>query len=143
MEIRPYVDSDAAATLTVFISAVTETPPTHYSPEQIEAWSWPHGRDLISWSRARRSPQTFVATTKGELAGSSDIDSAGHIDMMFVAPEFGRLGVASALLLHLRQSVPTGITQLSTTASITARPFFEQHRFTSVHEQRTPSTGQN
>lgn len=36
MEIRPYAESDAPATLSVFLAAVTETASVHFSAEQIE-----------------------------------------------------------------------------------------------------------
>lgn len=35
MEIRPYAETDAPATLSVFLAAVTETASVHYSAEQI------------------------------------------------------------------------------------------------------------
>lgn len=57
--------------------------------------------------------------------------------MIFIARKFGRLGVASALLAHLRGTAEAaGTAELSTDASITVRPFFEKHGFTVLFEQR-------
>lgn len=62
--------------------------------------------------------------------------------MMFVAPKFGRRGVAGALLAPLRGiAVAAGLAELSTDASITARPFFEQHGFAVVTEQHPVTRG--
>ncbi|XAS68623.1 GNAT family N-acetyltransferase [Micrococcaceae bacterium Sec5.7] len=142
MEIRSYAESDAPATLNVFLSAVTETAAPHYSPEQIAAWSRPQERDVHQWNSARKSLNTFVADIGGEVAGFSDVSDTGYIDMMFVAPRFGRLGVASALLSYLyERAVADGTAALSTNASITARPFFERHGFIVVDEQHPITRG--
>jgi putative acetyltransferase len=141
MEIRRYVETDAQATLSVFLTAVTETASAHYSAKQIAAWSRPQERELGAWNSARKS-NTFVVTIGTEVAGFSDVSDDGYIEMMFVAPKFGRRGVASALLAHLRGTAEAaGTAELSTDASITARPFFEQHGFTVVAEQRPITRG--
>ena len=51
--------------------------------------------------------------------------------------------VAGALLAHLYDiaTIRAGVSELSTNASITARPFFEQHGFTAVAEQHTITVG--
>lgn len=133
MEIRRYAESDAQATLDVFLSAVTGTASAHYSPEQIAAWSRPEERDISEWNSARKASNTFVAVVDGEIAGFSDVSTSGCIDMMFVAPRFGRRGVATALLSHVHQTaIAAGAHELSTNASITARPFFERRGFAVV-----------
>lgn len=140
MQIRPYAELDAPVTLSVFISAITETAAIHYAPDQIEAWSRPQERDANQWNSARLSLNTVVATIGGEIAGFSDVSESGYIDMMFVAPRFGRQSVASALLSHLHEkAVADGLSELWTHASITARPFFERHGFV-VTAERHPIT---
>lgn len=142
MEVRPYAETDAPATLSVFLAAVTETASVHYSAEQIAAWARPDKRDLNVWNSARTSRNTYVATIGAEVAGFSDVGVDGYIDMMFVAPEFGRRGVAGALLAHLHDvAVGAGASELSTNASITARPFFEQHGFAVIAEQHPITLG--
>ena len=101
MKIRRYIEADAQATLNVFLAAVTETAAAHYSAEQIAAWARSDERDVNQWNSARKSLNTFVATIGDEVAGFSDVGDDGYIDMMFVAPKFGRGGVAGALLAHL------------------------------------------
>ncbi len=125
MEIRPYAEADAQATLSVFLAAVTETASAHYSAEQIAAWARPDERDINQWNSARKLPNTFVATIGDEVAGFSDVGDDGYIDMMFAAPKFGRRGVAGALLAHLHDvAAGAGAAALYTNASITARLFF-------------------
>ncbi|ANP74320.1 Alpha/beta hydrolase [Cryobacterium arcticum] len=134
--VRPYESADAAGTLAVFLDAVTVTAAGDYSPDQIAAWSAPQERDVAEWDLVRSRLGTVVATVDGEVAGFSDVDDQGYIDMMFVASRFGRRGVAGALLREVeRRAGELTVPALWTNASITARPFFERHGFVVVSEQ--------
>lgn len=136
--IRPYRSSDASATLQVFLDAVTRTASADYSPEQIEAWARREDRDPGDWDRARSARATVVAVVGGEVAGFSDVDAEGWIDMLFVSPEHGRRGVAAALLAHVESLArEERAVALGTDASLTAQPFFERHGFVVV-ERRHP-----
>jgi putative acetyltransferase len=142
IKIRPYAETDAPATLSVFLAAVTETASVHYSAEQTAA-----GHGQMTATSANGIPRGShsihnVATIVGEVAGFSDVGDDGYIDMMFVAPRFGRRGVAGALIAHLHgAAVAAGASELYTNASITARPFFERHGFAVVAEQHPITLG--
>ncbi|POH67448.1 GNAT family N-acetyltransferase [Cryobacterium zongtaii] len=140
--VRAYAPQDAPSTLAVFLDAVTTTASQHYSPEQIAAWSAPEERDVEEWNLARAGRGTVVAVVEGDVAGFSDVNADGYIDMMFVSPRFGRRGVASTLLgaIERRAKSLTAAT-LWTNASITARPFFEQHGFVVEAKQHPVSRG--
>ncbi|MFJ2300802.1 GNAT family N-acetyltransferase [Oerskovia paurometabola] len=136
MILRAYDESDAEATLRVFLRAVRVTASKDYSPEQIAAW----GSDDISldvWAVKRLQTDTVVAVEGDEVLGFSDVDERGYIDMMFVDPAVTRRGVASALLDHVtRAARGRGAVELTTYASLTARPFFEKHGFVVVEERQ-------
>ncbi|MET4223846.1 GNAT family N-acetyltransferase [Oerskovia enterophila] len=136
MILRAYDESDAEATLRVFLRAVRVTASKDYSPEQIAAW----GSDDISldvWAVKRLQTDTVVAVEGNEVLGFSDVDDRGYVDMMFVDPAVTRRGVASALLDHVtRTARARGAVELTTYASLTARPFFEKHGFVVVEERR-------
>ena len=133
---------DSAATLAVFLDAITVTASADYSPPQIAAWAAPQDRTVTQWGRARASINTLVAVVDGRIAGFSDVNSYGYIHMMFVAPEFGRRGVAHALFEEVESRARSmGATILSTNASITARAFFERHGFYVVAEQHPTLRG--
>ena len=56
--------------------------------------------------------------------------------MPYVHPTFVRQGVASALLRTAEDTAQAnGLTQLSTAAKLTARPFFERHGFQVIMSQ--------
>lgn len=136
MHIRAYVDSDAAPTLEVFRRAIRETASRHYSPEQVEVWARPDIY-LDCWAQKRAATETLVSSIDDVIAGFIDIDSTGHINMLFVSPDFGHQGVATALLAAVMASAEqSDITTLSVEASLTAKPLFEKHGFVVIKEQK-------
>lgn len=140
--VRPYARGDAPTTLAVFLAAVTVTAAEHYSPDQIAAWAAPGERTAEGWDAALASRGTIVAILDGDVAGFSDVSADGYIHMMFVAPQFGRRGVAAALLAEdERRAKLWNATAVTTNASITARPFFERYGFVVVAEQHPISRG--
>ncbi|WKK72594.1 GNAT family N-acetyltransferase [Rathayibacter oskolensis] len=143
MEIlREYRPSDAAATLEVFLAAVTGTAAADYSPEQISAWARADDRPLPAWHAAMAARRAFVIESGGAVAGFSDVAASGFIDMMFVSPRFLRRGVATRLLAHAEDLARrSGAVELSADVSITARPFFESRGFAVVAEQHPVRAG--
>ena len=129
MELRAYETDDAEATLAIFLRAVHETARAHYSPEQVAAWAADSG-DLESWAAARAAAHTHLAIIDGHVAGFTDLDDHGYIDMLFVDPDFGRQGIASALLASMvALARQRGLPAVTTFASLTSRPVFERHGF--------------
>ncbi|WP_233193141.1 GNAT family N-acetyltransferase [Cryobacterium sp. Y29] len=139
--IRSYSHADAADTLAIFLAAVTETAAADYSPDQIQAWARPGARDLPTWHASMRERNSYVATVDGVPAGFSDVNSAGYIDMMFVAPRYQRQGVARQLIARVEAHARRAqLTELTADVSITARLFFERHGFT-VEAKQHPVRG--
>lgn len=129
VEIRAYTDADAESTLTVYLRAIRETASADYSAEQVEAWAAGHG-DIESWAASRRVAGTRLAFVDGRLAGFTDLRDEGYVDMLFVNPDFARMGVATTLLAEtIATARRRGMPVLTTHASITARPFFERQGF--------------
>ncbi|NYF17870.1 putative acetyltransferase [Microbacterium sp. AK009] len=142
VRVRPYRSDDAAATLAVFLDAVTVTAAADYSPEQIAAWARPEERSVADWDAGRRGSNTFVALVDDEVAGFADVDSSGYVDMMFVASRHAGRGVATKLLVALEEEARAlGATSLSANVSITARPFFARRGFIVRAEQRPVRAG--
>lgn len=136
MLIRCYRESDFPALCQVFLRAIRETASQHYSPSQIAAWAQV---DEARWRQKMAESRVLVATVDERPVGF--ITAMGNdIDLLFVAPEYSRQGVASALLDALFAQIPTGT--LTVEASITARPCFEQHGFVIVAEQEVQARGE-
>lgn len=136
MHLRPYRDDDAAPTLAVFRRAVTLLASRDYTAEQVAAWASPD-IDPVVWAERRAASRTQVAESGGRVVGFTDVDEDGYVDMLFVDPDAARQGVGSALLSWARATaVELGAHELTTNASLTARPVFEAHGFVVVAEQR-------
>lgn len=140
-EIRSYRSCDASATLAVFRDAVMLTASKDYTPEQIAAWAGQDNQDLDTWDKARRARSSFVACLNGEIIGFTDVDGDGYIEMLFVAPRYGRQGVATAMLDHVeRIARKSGAPTLSANVSVTALRFFK-HRGFIVQAVQHPTVG--
>jgi putative acetyltransferase len=127
VEIRPYRPSDLDAVIELFLRSVREVAARDYDRRQIDAWAQ---ADRDEWSVKRMSRPTWVATTGVSLAGFADLETDGHIDMMFVHPAHQGADIANMLLTQVEANArEQNIAQLHTDASITARPFFEKRGF--------------
>ncbi len=133
--IRPYGVTDAAALTNLFRSSVREIASRDYTAAQIRAWA-PDEIDAVQFGRRCEAKSTWVAELEGRIAGFSDLEADGHIDMLYVHPNFVRLGVARALLEHIEETAQiNGLRRLYTEASLTARPIFEIMGFRMVVPQ--------
>ncbi|MFA5566135.1 MAG: GNAT family N-acetyltransferase [Acidimicrobiia bacterium] len=134
MHLRSYTESDALATLHLFLRAIREQASHDYSAEQIDAWAH-DDRDLLEWHQTREQANTQVAEIDGHVIGFIDVATNGYIDMLYVDPAHGRTGIASALLNWAKETaMASGADRLSTHASITARQFFKAHEFVTEQE---------
>lgn len=141
LQLRHHTPDDALATLAVFRRAVHGTAAADYTPEQVAAWA-PDDIDPAAWAARRGTARTRVAVRDGAVVGFTDVDAAGSIDMLFVHPHAARQGVARALLAWaVETATADGAGELTTHASITARPFFEAHGFVVVAEQHPVRRG--
>jgi putative acetyltransferase len=135
MLIRSYADGDAGPTLDLFRRAIDVTARSHYSAEQVRAWLGDPPA-LDQWDGDRRRVRTYVAEHDGALAGFTDLDQQGYVDRLFVSPETGRRGVGRQLLQHVVAIAEAeGLPELTTHASLVARPVFEREGFTVVHRE--------
>jgi putative acetyltransferase len=138
--IRRYEAANLDAVMSVFLRSVRGVACRDYDAGQIAAWAQVD-RDV--WSRRRLDRPTWVALVDDVIAGFIDLESSGHIDMLFVDPARQRSGVASALLDTVENVVRVQrLAVLETDASITARPFFETHGFQVVRTQDVALRGQ-
>ncbi|WP_171905274.1 GNAT family N-acetyltransferase [Cellulosimicrobium cellulans] len=139
--VRDYETGDAEATLRIFERAITRTARSRYTEEQVRAWLG-GSRDLEQWGAERRRVRTFVAEVGGVVAGFTDLDDDGYVDRLFVDPDHGRRGVARALLAAvLAAARSAGLPELTTHASLVARPVFEREGFRVVHQEEVQRDG--
>jgi putative acetyltransferase len=140
--IRPYAATDAAGLTSLFCASVRHIASRDYTASQIRAWA--PDTDERQFGKKCVSKSTWVAEMEGRLAGFSDLEPDGHIDMLYVHPDFQRRGVAHALLEHVENVArKAGLRRLYTEASITARPVFEVMGFRIVAPQIVTVRGES
>lgn len=141
--IRDYRDGDAADTLRIFERAILETARAGYTDAQLRAWLG-GPRQLDAWAAERRAVTTLVAVDDADRPiGFTDVDGTGYVDRLFVDPDHGRRGVADALLRRvIAVGGERGARELTTHASIVARPVFARAGFDVVHEEEVERGGQ-
>ncbi len=131
MIIRGYLPSDCTQIAQLFYDTVHSVNAADYTSEQLDAWADGHV-DLDAWDNSFREHFTLVACDGKEIVGFADMDENGYLDRLYVHRDYQRKGVASSLLRELSQNVKTD--EITTYASITARPFFEKMGYRVVRE---------
>jgi putative acetyltransferase len=141
MHIRPAQGSDAPVLMQLFYDTVHRVNCRDYSPEQIEAWA-PALTGPNCWQPRFSSQWTFVAAEGPEVIGFCELERDGHVGCFYCHYQHQRQGVGSSLLKHVEAiALQHGIDRLQTEASITAKPFFERHRFQTLQAQTVERHG--
>jgi len=129
--IRPYRSEDAAALADVRFRSVREAARKDYSPEQVDAWlpSRPEPEDVDRWALDGRLV-LVAADAQGRVVGYVDVESDGHIDHLFCAPEAIGHGVGARLYDAVeRAAADQDLRRLYVEASEAARRMFERKGF--------------
>lgn len=141
MNIRPSIDSDVPSIVALFSESVRQIAARSYTPEQLAAWA-PEPPDLKQWQSRLAHLETLVADFEGVIGGFIAYTCDGHIELLYTAPAFSRQGVASKLYEAAARILRSkGIRDLSTEASIEARPFFESKGFRVTQVQLAERNG--
>jgi putative acetyltransferase len=78
----------------------------------------------------------FGAGVNEEIVGFASVTPTGYLDFMFVHHAHQGKGIAKLLLQQIEQTAQhLKIDELTTHASITAKPFFEKEGFEVVKQQ--------
>ena len=141
MEIRDYAPAYAVEIAKLFHCAVHAIDTQIYSPEQQEAWA-PTPPDFKAWARRLEQKRPWLALVEGCVAGFIELDADGHIDCLYVHPDFQRREVAATLYTRLEmQAKERGLKRLYVEASLLARPFFEKRGFLWLESSRSQRSG--
>lgn len=138
MEIRKYRPSDCKELSELFHDTVHSVNIKDYSKEQVNAWAT-GTVNLENWNRSFIEHYTVVAVIKDYIVGFGDIDKAGYLNRLFVHKDYQRKGIAKAICDELENSLHDG--RITTHASITAKPFFENRGYRVLKEQEVKRNG--
>jgi putative acetyltransferase len=140
--VRRYSVADAGALTSLFRASVRDIASRDYSASQISAWA-PDAIDESQFGQRCEMKSTWLAVVEHRIAGFSDLETDGHVDMLYVHPDFQRRGVARALLGHIEELARArGLRRLYTEASVTARPAFEAMGFRTIASQSVTVRGE-
>ncbi len=137
MELRRYQQSDLKELMELFYNTVHIVNARDYTKKQLDAWA-DGGADLEKWDKSLKEHYSIVAAYNGIITGFGDIDKTGYLDRLFVHANYQKRGIGSAICNQLEQEIKGNIT---THASITARPFFEKRGYKVVKEQQVERKG--
>lgn len=139
--LRRWTPDDADIALTLFQRAVYEVASRHYTRAQLDAWAG--GIDPAVWAHSLSRQCTWLAILDDTPAGFASLNNLGHLEMLFVSPDYQRCGVARALLTTAEDTArQRGLRRMTTDASLTARPFFEAQGFEVVKAQEIERRGE-
>lgn len=137
MEIRRYQPSDCKELTELFYHTVHTVNAKDYPKEQLDVWATGQV-DLEKWNRSLQEHYSLVAVEGRVIVGFGDIDKTGYLDRLYVHADYQGKGIATAICDKLESFVEKEVT---THASITARPFFEQRGYQVVKEQQVERQG--
>ena len=135
--VRRYRESDAAALCEIFFRSVRDVGPAKYDDAQVRAWAR-DVPDAATWGQRMRANATFVAVRDGDVpVGWIELETDGHVDMLYCAPEAAGCGVAAQLYAAAEGLAnECGLDRLTTAASRFAESFFSKQGW-SVDERET------
>lgn len=137
MEIRRYRQSDCKELTELFYNTVHTVNAKDYMKQQLNVWATGQV-DLERWNLSLKAHYSIVAVENEVIIGFGDIDKTGYLDRLFVHRDYQGRGIASALCDRLEQFAEG---QITTHASVTARPFFEKRGYEVVKEQQVERQG--
>ena len=132
MKIRNYKPSDCKEMAELFYHTIHTVNAKDYTEEQLNVWATGQV-DLEKWNQSFLEHYSIVAVDGDRITGFGDIDETGYLDRLYVHADHQNQCVATAICDALEQTAPGNIT---THASITARPFFEKRGYKVIKEQQ-------
>ncbi len=129
IHIRLFETEDCDAMITLFQRSVHEVACQHYNQDQLAAWA-PKEIDRESWLKRCLSRPTWLAWDGDILAGFIDLEADGHLDLLYVSPDYQGQGVAKALYHEVEKQARCNKNKsIFVEASLSARLFFEKQGF--------------
>ena len=141
MDIRQATAADLLAITQLFYDTVTVINQVDYTPEQIAAWR-AGASNSEGWETRIQQQYFLVAEEQDTILGFGSLTPDGCIDLLYVHKDYQGRGIAARLLTTLEnQARSRGLSLLYAYVSLTARPFFEHHRYRVVRRQTVEVRG--
>ncbi len=125
--VRSMVDGEEDLLGAVFFRSVHHGAARAYSEAQRDAWA-PQAPSGAGWVARLAGQSVVVAECDGRVRGFMSVDlDMGHLDFAFVERDVQGQGVSDVLYAVIENRArASGLTRLTSDASLLARPFFER-----------------
>ncbi|HFL2714589.1 TPA: GNAT family N-acetyltransferase [Legionella pneumophila] len=142
LSIRPLTKKDIQACAQLFYETVHTVNKQHYSPEQLKVWAPDIAQFSIRFENMLEN-SAWVVEDQGQIVGFGDMTHQGYIDRLYVHKDFQRKGIARLIFSKwLAYAKEHKLKELTTEASITAKPAAEALGFKVITEQIVVINGQ-
>ena len=137
MKIRPYKSSDVNQIAQLFYDTVHAIGARDYSQAHLRAWA-PANADAEIWNARLSTNISYVVDSfdqdqdraGGIILGFGDMSPEGSLEHLYVHKDYQGKGIAKLITQTLLQDAEKlGLHEVTTVASITAKPFFEKLGF--------------
>jgi putative acetyltransferase len=136
MIIRKFQPTDLEAILQLFYDVVHTIGAKYYDSEQVNAWASKDSLEKDKWLQSLTANIAYVAEDNGKIMGFGDMTQTGYIDRLYVHKNYQGRGAALAIFRKLEEEARRlGIAELTTEASIMAKPLAERQGFEVIQEQ--------
>ncbi|MBA2648208.1 MAG: GNAT family N-acetyltransferase [Legionella sp.] len=142
IRLRNLKETDVLECIILFQNTIHAVNAKDYSPIQLKAWA-PKVKPEIT-PRWKTLPEniSYVAEFDNQIVGFGDLTKQGYLDRLFVHKDFQGQGIAATIVQKLEeQANELNLKEISTAASITAKPFFEKSGFVVMKEQQVEIHG--
>jgi putative acetyltransferase len=141
MKLRLFNPSDLEQILKLFYDTVHSVGAKYYNQQQIHAWA-PEHQDKQKWLTKLSNNISYVVELDGIIVGFADMTNTGYIDHIYTHKDYQGRGIALALLNKLEDDARAlGIHELTTEASIIAKPLAQRRGYKVIKEQRVVRHG--
>jgi len=140
--IRELKEIDIPECIVLFQNTIHAVNAKDYSPTQLDAWA-PKVKPKITprWQTLSENI-AYVAEFENQMVGFGDLTRDGYLDRLFVHKDFQGQGIAAAIVQKLEERAnELNLKEITTAASITAKPFFERSGFVVMKDQQVEIHG--
>lgn len=141
ISIRQGKSDDLTKLQNLFVETITIICNKDYNQDQIRVWT-SSIENNERWHNILTNQYLLIAENQNQIIGFCSLDNGCYVDLLYVHKDYQRQGIAYRLYADIeKEAQRQGQNQLTTEASITARPFFEKVGFKETGEQTVVRQG--
>lgn len=142
IQLRALKETDVLECITLFQNTIHAVNAKDYSPTQLDAWAPKVKPEITPRWETLLENISYVAEYANQIVGFGDLTKQGYLDRLYVHKDFQGQGIAAVIVQKLEERAnELNLKEITTAASITAKPFFERSGFVVMKEQQVEIHG--